>query len=216
MRTRQRLLGLKAWAEINLCKGRSMKTPGKTILDIVRQEPGCFLGWMPSRPDATGLMQADPVNVTPSILIMPNASKVKFMEEKRFDRYNNVNRPKDLGQTLAVSMLFSVYEPGVRHPGFVDSANSSDGLDMSKFQEGTEEGLFTLFDWMDDAREKLLAAKSIPSTDLMADEESMYYSLYTDQNFVVDKRPLYYGFINMEFMCHASEGLDPVVEQYLL
>ena len=102
MRSRQRLLGLKAWAENELCRGRQMKAPGANVIDIVRQEPRVFLFAAPTRPDFTGRLPEDPVSVTPSIIIMPNPSKVKDMEEKRFDRYNKVYRPNELGQTLAV------------------------------------------------------------------------------------------------------------------
>jgi hypothetical protein len=217
MRTSQRLLGIKKWATKELCEGRMMKAPGPDmdITKIVRQEPRCFLGWQPQRPDLTD-GGSNPINVCPAITIMPNPSKAKFMEEKRFDRYNNVHRPKELGQTLAISMLFSIYEPGVRLPGFVDSADSAEGLDMTLIEEGTEQGLLTLFNWLDDCREKLLGQKFIPETDLFVDEESMYYSLYTDQSFVVDKRPIFYGFINLEFGCYADEGTNSSVEQYLL
>jgi hypothetical protein len=33
----------------------------------------------------------------------------------------------------------------------------------------------------------------------------MTYSLYTDQSYVVDKRPIYYGFINVDFACYVEE-----------
>ena len=217
MRTSQRLRGLKAWATRRLCAGRMMKTPapGNDITKIVRQEPRCYLAWYPTRPDQTGRMDADPNSVCPGILIMPNASKVKDMEVKRFDRYNDVHRPRDLGQELNVSMLFSVYEPGVRMPGFIDSAASPEGLDMALLQEGTEEGLLTLLDWMDDCREALLEDLHIPGTDLFVREESAVYSLYTDQSFVVDKRPIFYGFVNVGFGCYASDGVNPAAKKLL-
>ena len=122
------------------------------------------------------------------------------MEEKRFDRYNNVHRPQEMGQHLAVSILFSVYEPGVRLPGFVDSVGEKGaGLDTSLILEGTEQGLFTLMNWMDDCMEKLLGQKMIPKTDLFVQEDTVTYSLYTDQSYVVDRRPIYYGFVNVVF-----------------
>lgn len=217
MRTTERLLGIKRWITKELCEGRMMKAPGPDmdITQIVRQEPRCFLGWQPQRPDGTGRLPDDPPSVCPGILVMPNPSKAKFMEEKRFDRYNNVHRPKELGQYLAISILFSVYEPGTRLPGFVASAESEEGLNIALIEEGTEQGLFTLFNWMDDCREKLLGVKFIPKTDLFVDEESMYYSLYTDQSFVVDKRPIFYGFVNLEFGCYADEGTNSSIDQYL-
>lgn len=218
MRTVERLQGLKVWAEKNLCKGRTMKAPAANmnIGEIVRQEPRCYLAFAPSRMDSTGILQEDPISVCPGIIIMPNASYAKYMEEKRFDRYNNVHRPSLMGSHLSVSILFSVYEPGVRLPGFIDSMDEhGKGLDMSLIMEGTEQGLFTLLDWMDDCKEALLRDKMIPNTDLSVEEETMMYSLYTDQSYVVDRRPIYYGFINVSFNGYADHG-TPSTDKFLL
>lgn len=217
MRSSQRFRGLKNWATKELCSGRMLKAPGPDgdITQIIRQEPRCYIGWTPTRPDLTGLVEPDPFNVCPGILIMPNQSWVKRMEEKRFDRYNNVHRPKELGQTVSVTMMFMIYEPGVRLPGFVDSADSEKGLDMSKIMEGTEEGFFTLMDWMDDCKEKLLETQFIPGTDLFLLEEGATYTMYNDQSFIVDKRPIFYGFVNAEFGCYAEDGRNPSIDEYL-
>ena len=217
MRTSERLRKLKQWIEKELCDGREMKAPppDMDITEIVRQKPQCFLAWQPTRPDQTGHLLVDPINVCPGILVMPRASRAKYVEEKRFGRYNNIHRPQELGQTLSADILFSVYEPGIRLPGFIDSAESENGLDMSLLMEGTEQGLFTLTDWMDDCIEKLLSQKFIPQTDLFVNEASMLYILYTDQSFVVDKRPLYYGFVTVDFSCYAEEGVNNSLENFL-
>lgn len=218
MRTVERLQGLKSWAEKNLCEGRVMKAPAPNmnIGEIVRQEPRCYLAFAPSRMDSTGRLQEDPISVCPGIIIMPNPAYAKYMEEKRFDRYNNVHRPSLMGSHLSVSILFSVYEPGVRLPGFIDSMDEhGKGLDMSLIMEGTEQGLFTLLDWMDDCKEALLRDKTIPHTDLSVEEETMTYSLYTDQSYVVDRRPIYYGFINVSFNGYADHG-TPSTDKFLL
>lgn len=217
MRTSERLRKLKKWVEDELCAGREMKAPAPDmdITKIVRQEPRCFIGWYPTRPDSSGQLMVDPVNVCPGIVIMPKASSAKNTEEKRFDRYNNIRRSQELGQTLSVDILFSVYEPGIRLPGFAESAESPEGLDMSLFVEGTEQGLFTLTNWMDDCVEKLLEQKFIPSTDLFVNEASIAYSLYADQNYIVDKRPIYYGFVTVIFNCYAESGVNNSIEQFL-
>lgn len=218
MRTRQRLEGLKAWIYTNLCEGRLMKTKarGSDIGTITRQEPTCFVGWAPTRADSTGWITTDIESVSPCICLMPNHSYVKHTEEKRFDRYNNVHRPPMMGSRLSVSILFSVYEPGVRLEGFVDSVGQSgEGLDTSLIVEGTEQGLYTLLDWMDDCKEGLLRDKIIPGTDLAVDEDSITYSLYTDQEYIVDRRPLYYGFINATFYGYADSGHNQLVNDYL-
>lgn len=219
MRTSERLRGLKNWTEQNLCKGREMKAPAPNmdIGQIVRQEPRCYLAWAPSRMDSSGRLREDPVNVVPGIIIMPNQSYTKYMEEKRFDRYSNIHRPPDLGGHLSVSMLFMVYEPGVRLKGFVDSVGEKgQGLDMSLIVEGTEQGLMTLMNWMDDCMEKLLGQRMIPKTDLFVDEATMTYGLYTDQSYVVDRRPVYYGFVNVVFGCYAEQEPNETINSMLL
>ncbi|MBR1565336.1 MAG: hypothetical protein IJ649_01105 [Oscillospiraceae bacterium] len=218
MRFTERLTRLKEWTTAELCKGRVMKAPapGMNIGKIVTQEPKCFLAWAPARLDQSGQPRADPYSIVPSILIMPNTAYAKYMEEKRFDRYNNVHRPSNMGQHLAVSILFSVYEPGVRLPGFVDSVGENgQGLDMELMREGTEQGLFTLMNWMDDCMQKLLSQQTIPKTDLWVEEATMTYGLYTDQSYVVDRRPIYYGFVNTSFGCYADEGGHSSIDDML-
>lgn len=221
MRTRQRMLGLKNWITKELCEGRVMKAPAPNmnIGEIARQEPKCYLGWAPSRLDQTGrIMEEYPVSVCPGIIVMPNQAYAMYMEEKRFDRYNKVHRPIQLGQHFAASILFSVYEPGIRLPGFIDSVGEKgQGLDMSLIVEGTEEGLLTLMDWMDDCKEALLRDMSIPGTDLFLDknDDAMTYSLYTDQSYVVDRRPIYYGFINVDFSCYVETGANSTINDLL-
>lgn len=87
---------------------------------------------------------------------------------------------------------------------------------MDLIMEGTEEGLLTLTDWMDDCMEGMLRDMCIPGTDLFLEENTMTYSLYTDQAYVVDKRPIYFGFINVSFGCYANEGVRSEVTQLLI
>lgn len=215
MRTSERLRNLKEWTYKELCQGRIMKAPGKNIMDVVTQEPKCFLAWYPSRPNETGYGSLDPLSTTPSILIMPATSHAKFVEEKRFDRYNNIRRNQEFGQNLTVQMLFSVYEPGIRLEGF-DKGYTSTGLDVTKIMEGTEEGLMTLTNWMDDCLEKLLGIKMIPGTDLCIDETTATYGLYMDESYVVDKRPIYYGFVNATFAGFAESEPNNEILDLLL
>lgn len=218
MRTTERLRGLKAWTIENLCKGRELKAPADNmdLTKIVRREPGCYIGWAPSRSNDKGLFLTGENIVCPAITIMPRSAYAKYTEGKRFDYANGVVRPMDMAQHLAVDMLFSVYEPGTRQPGFVQSGkDTGEGLDATLLADGTEQGLFTLTNWMDDAMEKLLERKMIPGTDLYMEEETMTYSLYYDQSYIVDKRPIYYGFVSLSFMCYVEEGQNPEVEKYL-
>ena len=216
MRTNERLRKMKAWFEKELCEGRELKAPvpskGTTyaprITDFTRTEPRVFIGYQPMKPDEPGRAdRADPYSVCPAITIMPISSYGRYVQEKRFDRYQKVHRPQEMGQSLMVQILFSVYEPGVRMPGFAESMDAGQG-DMSLLKDGTESGLQTLFDWMDDCMELLLRERTVPGTDLVLEDDSLTYSLYTDQAYVVDRRPLYYGFVNAEFKCYADTGND--------
>ena len=212
MRITERLRGLKKWTEKNLCEGREMKAPAENFdIGIVKtQVPKCYLAWAPARVDDAGNPIAVPESTVPSVLLLPNHAYAKFVEEGRFDRRLNIHRPQEFGQQLGISFLFSVYEPGIRLPGFVQSVGEKgNGLDTSLLLEGTEEGLMTLMDWMDDCIEKLLGAKIIPETDLFVRDESVTYSLYTDQKYVVDRRPIYYGFVNCVFGGYATEANNP-------
>lgn len=219
MRFSERLIRLKEWATKELCEGREMKAPAPNMNlgEIVRQEPRCYLAWAPSRMDSTGTLREDPISVVPGIIIMPNQAYAKYIEERRHDRLDKINRPQEMGQHLAVSILFSVYEPGTRLPGFIDSVGErGQGLDLSLIQEGTEQGLLTLMNWMDDCMSKLLGQKVIPHTDMAVEEATMMYSLYTDQSYVVDRRPIYYGFVNVSFSCYANEEVNEIINQMLL
>lgn len=188
-----------------------MKAPGERndIRDVREQEPQCYLAWYPTRPERSGFADNDPLSVCPSILIMPNAAHFSKVDDKRQD----VHHSKDLCDTLSVSILMSVYEPGVRLPGFIDDHGN---VDMTRIMEGSEQGLFTLLDWMDDLQKALLSTKAIPHSDLFLSEESGVRSLYTEQSFVVDKRPIYYGFINVEFKCYAEQGGTTAINSLLV
>lgn len=218
MRFTERLRGLKSWVYKELCEGREMKAPapGLDISVIATQEPTCYLGWAPLRVDNAGNLTEIPLSTVPGILIMPNQAYAKYIEGKRFDRYNNVNRNLDMGQNLAICMLFAVYEPGVRLPGFAESAGEMGaGLDITRMIEGTEQGLFTLMNWMDDCISKLLGQKIIPHTDLGVQEDTVTYSLYAERDYVMDKRPIYYGFVNVNFTCNVNEEPNAEIERLL-
>ncbi len=207
MRTSERLRKLKEFVYENLCEGRVMKTPapGGDITQIVRMEPRCFLGYYPTRPDKTEAMYEAGLNTAPSILIMPVGGYVKNQEEERFDRYSNVHRPKEMGQSLTVQVLFSAFQDDLRLPGFLDAVESGETYPMNLIREGTEDGLMTLLNWMDDFDDLLLSEKYVPGTDLSVIEKTMEYGMWSDQKFIKDDRPLYQGLCTLTFKCHADE-----------
>lgn len=215
MTTRERLKALQKFLFNQLCESRKMKAPSENgdVTQIQMVQPPCFIGWAPTRKDASATYN-DIVSAVPSITIMPNAGYAKAVEEKRFDRYNHINREEKLGQQLNISILFSVYDPGIRKEGF--PGNLPDGsVDMTLLEESTEQGLFTLTDWMDECVQKMLGIRIIPESDLMLVEESLTYGLYSDQEYIVDKRPLFYGFVNAKFNCYAEEKENKGVEELL-
>lgn len=211
MTTSQRLKSLKSWVYKECCMGKRMKAPGEDnrLTDILRAEPKAYVGWAPARADLTGEMDPDAPSVCPSILIGLAPSKSRDMEEKRFDRYNSIHRPKEMGATLNVSMLLCVYEPGDRLPGFRENPTPE------LLVEATEQGFFALMDWIDELCGKLLAAKNIPGTDLFLWENTLAYSPYLEMNMLVDKRPFYYGFVNCSFGHYSDEAPNGTVKQLL-
>ena len=213
MRTVERLRKFQKWTYDTVCAGRQMKTPAPNmdVRKIVRQGPKVFLGFAPMRPDETLQGEVDPLNVAPGIIIAPTFGYLKYMEEQRFDRYNDVHRPKEMGQSLSAQVLFFVYEDGVRLPGFIDSAKTGE-YDMTKMREGTQDGLETLLNWMDDFKDGLLSAKSIPETDMFLNEAQAQYGLYSDQKFIADRRPVFIGMVTVVFQCHADEFNDEVTK----
>lgn len=192
-----------------------MKAPaeGMDVRKITRQEPKVYLVFHPTRPDETGMGaymgDIDPLSVAPGIVLIPSHGNVKYMEEQRFDRYNGVHRPKEMGQSLTVQTLFFVYEDGVRLPGFVESAEKG-AYDMTKISDGTGEGVMTLMNWMDDFKEALLSEKGVPGTDLFLNEAESQYGLIADQKFVTDRRPIFAGLVTATFQCHADEFNEEV------
>jgi len=216
MRTTERLDKLEAWLQKELCEGRRMKAPAPDldVAKVIHKEPSVFIGYAPRRADATGFTEADPFSTAPSITVMPVPGLVKYVEEQRFDRFKNVHRTQNMGQQLNVQMLFAVYEDGVRLPGFAESAEKGE-MDLSLIMEGTREGLYTLLNWMDDCKSALLGVKCIPGTDMYVDIPTLTYGLYSDQNYMADKRPLFYGLMEARFICHADESLNPDVEELL-
>ncbi len=215
MLTTERLKKLQVFVYKNLCQGRQMKTPAKDgdMGTILRDEPKCYVGYYPMRPDTSGFENSEAINTAPSILILPSGGYVKNQEEQRFDRYNNVHRPKSMGQSLTIQVLFTVYEDGVRLPGFIDKIEKGE-FDISLIREGTDEGLSVLLNWMDEFNSLLLNTKFIPETDMFVNDSQSDYGLWSDQKFIQDTRPLYHGICGVTFQCHADE-YNPEIENLL-
>lgn len=215
MTTRERLLALKKWATDNLCQGKMLKAPGKDVTLDTYQEPRVYLAWPPSRGNQTGWGQPDPVNVAPGILIAPGTLYAKKPETDSNDLYKKLHRPEELGEAQSFSLLFIVYEPGVRLPGFEDAAKKG-MLDISKLEESTEEGLFTLTDWMDECKKKLMTSGGIPGTDMYLMARYLTAEPYSEGGYISDKRPYYYGFVSATFGGYSEKGAFSPVDELLL
>jgi len=220
MRTAERLIALQEWTYKACCKGRKLKVPppGQDITKYLdKREPSIFLNFMPMRPDQTATIAGvNPPNVAPSITLLIDNSMGKYMEDKRFDTYNKVHRTKTFGQQLNIQALFTVYEDGVRLPGFIDKVEANpEDFDMTLIREGTQEGLFTLLNWMDDYRDSLIATKIIPDSDMYVNEESIIYTLREDQKYPSDNRPLFYGVVNVSFNCYSEHKDNPEIRSIL-
>ena len=179
MTTIERLNTLETFVYERLCKGRRMKGRGADDLEIQYGEPRTFIGLYPER-----MMGGFPYSVTPGILITLTGGHAKNMQEMRFDRYNSVMRNKDLGKTMRVQFLLTVYDPGVRKPG-------------APVPEREGEGLATLWTWIDELEAELLGAQNIG--DLFVWDESIDSGMLTEQNAIKDTRPVYMGVLNCIF-----------------
>ncbi|MBQ6960868.1 MAG: hypothetical protein IJP78_07835 [Clostridia bacterium] len=218
MRTWERLRKMKAWLDDEICEGREFKSPkpstgsnavyGPNIKDFTMARPRVFLGWQPGRPNEPGKVDPkDPFSVCPALTIMPSLDYARYIQEHRFDRYQGIHRSQNMGQGVSAQILFGIYEPGIRLPGFVESLEQGNP-DMGLLQDGTEAGLQTLLEWMDDCIELFLRERTVPGTDLILDDDNFTYSLFTDQAYIVDRRPIYYGFLNVPFKGYANYGSD--------
>ena len=218
MRTYARLDALKKWTFDTVCKGRRMKQepPERDITKYKEPvEPQVYIAYTPKRLDETGDLEVQLRSMAPCIVIMPTASYVEYMMPKRFDQYNGIHRPREYGQQLNVQVLFAVYEDDLRLPGFVDKYEQTREFDLTLLREGTQEGLQTLLDWMDEYREALLVQECIPGCDLILDRENFVYGMRSDQKYISDNRPLYYGLCDIGFNCVSETAVNPEVAAIL-
>ena len=205
MSTRKRLEALKSWVEENLCKGKSMKTPGETDFSVVYTEPRCFIALYPWL-----LNESSEYNIAPSILIIPDVSKAKDARIKSYDQSENVTRPQALGAQLNLRLIYCVYDPGERTAELKETMNP-----YTDILEGNNSGFFTLTDWLDESMEKLLQAGSIPGVDLFLYEETITWTPMTEGEAILDRRPLYYGELHLGFGGQAQRREGETISRLL-
>ncbi len=215
MTTHQRLEGLKNWCEKELCRGRLMKAPADDgdLKKWAWVEPKCFINYYPV------LTPSDfsEFYVAPSILICQGLGRIKFTEEEKYDQYRSISRPQELGQSLPVTLIFSVYDQGTRLPGFIPQLREGN-FDEDLIVEGTQAGMETLNRWMDEAMRKLIGQGHVPGTDLFLNRkiEDGCYGPLQEAHYVKDMRPSYIGLIQAEYNCYAEEEPSEEILRCLL
>lgn len=198
MTTYERLKMLEAFVYERLCKGRSMKTrlEPDNDADVAYAEPRVFLGLYPRRVKS----EQDLCSVSPSILIAPLHGDARNMEEQRFDRYGGIHRPKDLGKKLPVQFIFSVYDPGIRGEEEI-------------LPDGEGDGLQTLLTWMDELERELLGTADIG--DMFVWDDTIRSGLRTEQDAIVDSRPVLMGALNCTFGTMAYQKQNSEIRAML-
>ena len=220
MRTYARLRALAAWTDKTVCRGHLFKQEPKDR-DITnfeeKVEPAVYIAYTPKRYDESNAMELIErlESAAPSIIIMPTASHVKYVEPQRFDQYKGIHRPKEMGQELNVQVLFTLYEDGVRLPGFIEKYERTGEFDISLVREGTQEGLQALLDWMDEFKDAMLVQQIVPNSDLILSEDDFNWGMRTNQNSIADDRPLYFGLFNIGFNCVAEYRLSEEISAIL-
>lgn len=196
LNTRQRIEALKQFVSDVSDSVGDLKAPGKSLDDIVYKRPKMYTAYYPSRPqkqDQPPGMALSPDDASaPSVLFMLTPSMAQSMEEERFDRYNNIHRPAEFGGKLGILMQFVIYDPGVRLPGF-------GGRYPDLIEDATEDGFYTLTDWMDVVIRALLTCDAIPGSDMYVLKDTIKYSPYIDGDYIADRRPFYYGQLAVTF-----------------
>lgn len=203
MLTDERMECLRGWVERKCCCGKLMKAPqGKDDLSAQLVVPQCYKYFYPKRrADAS----VEAANVAPSILVVPLIDEAQNMEEKRFDRYANVSRPKDLGERQSVQFIFTTYEPGeVKRDGA-----------FTTLEDTGSKGTAALLTWMDELKELLLSNHNVPDSDMYLLYDTIRGGLRTDMNAVMDLRPYYQGILLATFGAKSAEISDPAVDELL-
>ena len=55
----------------------------------------------------------------------------------------------------------------------------------------------------------------IPGTDMMVNEESIVYTLREDQKYMTDNRPMYHGFVNVQFLAYVDRGQNKEIKSII-
>lgn len=207
MLTSARIEAVRAWCEEELCNGRTMKSPGKggKATEVQYVKPRAFAGFQPRRRGR----EQEMFSVAPSITIMLAPSQAMRDREKRFDKYSGIHRANELGATMALQFLFTVYEPGDRNEDFAQTGSYDD------IEEPGAMGYYLLLDWMDELRELLMGVGTIPKTDLAVNTGEVYYAPFMSENTVVDRRPVYNGFVTAEFNTYVGGAPNERVRDLL-
>lgn len=204
----QKRRAFRDWVYEHCCKGRRMKTPvprGRDY-DVKWTEPRCFGGDLyPVRV----LDRRNPYSITPSILIeavshTPYAGTAEYLDSRQ-----KVSRPKDLGNTMTLNLIHSLYEPGER----VREATDGDPHELLLTDEEMDTGSMLLWQWMEDTAAALQAALNVAG--MTAKAESILIEPLTENEAVSDRRPLYMGVVQVVLVGLNRQMPNPEISALL-
>lgn len=204
----QRMRAFRQWVYENCCKGRKMKTPvvrGRDV-DIAWSEPRCFGGdFYPYRV----LDRKNPYSIAPSILVTrishaPHAETMQYLDSRQ-----KVSRPKELGNTITLNLIHTIYEPGER----TQDGTDGDPHEVFLTDEDMDMGSLILGQWMDDTAAALASALSVAG--MTVNKESILIEPLIENEAVSDRRPLYLGMVQVTLVGLNREELDPAIRAML-
>ena len=203
----ERMRALREWVYTRCCKGRTMKTPvvrGRD-LDVAWREPKCFGGdFYPAR----ALDRRNPYSIAPSILVA-RISHTPYAETMEYlDSRIKVSRPKELGNTLTINLIHTVYEPGER-----TESGGGDPHEALATDESIDTGSLILGQWMEDTAAELAAALSVAG--MAVKRSSIVIEPLIENEAVSDRRPLYLGVVQATLVGVDRELPNPEISALL-
>lgn len=201
----ERLKLLKQFCYESVCRGKRMKAPqngpdGRSDdLLVAEKEPEVFIGMYPRRKNGR---EREATRVAPSILFIPGTSLAERYREKRWDKYQNVKRQREMSAELNAQFLFTMYDPGLRIGETI--------------ADNTEDAILSLVDWMMEWQRTLIGNKGrIAGTDLFVYDDSTVWSLLSNDESLDDRRPYYFGVVQASFGHYSNKTTDPELESIL-
>lgn len=210
-RSRARVEALAKWVQETCCKGRMMKTPaaGGSDYAVEWSEPRCFAGNFFPQMTADGKY-----SVAPSILVMYAGGDGAGDTSEYLDSRQKINRPDEMGETLQVQLIHTIYNPPTR-TGERNGEGKCDPKKALDWNDACDEGSMVLLDWLDDTKAALLGAYSIPGCDLVVKRKTVRWEPLMENGAVADRRPFYLGVVAVTFETVTREDMNETIHDIL-